>query len=240
MEDYSQLYENNIKMLNHAIECCNEPLSHEDLINELASDNDIKKQLCIIEIKELKSQHEADLLVYNLTEKSTPVRELTSYKILELIKNPDYSGFFQSNKILDTFTLAITDINPAISRNTTEIIKYIKNTDYLAKNIINALNITLNSMQDIKQNHSYIANKKNFNLYWNLEALTVLADKIEVDEDIISIIETTYKSNDYTVREKTAKLISYLKSEYFNNITEILKNDDNIYVRKYFSDYDII
>lgn len=240
MKDYSEVYENNIKLLNSAIECCNQHFSHEDLIDELALDNDIKKQLCLIELKELKSQKEADLLVFNLTGKSGPVREAASYKILELIKNEKFNGFFQTTSILDSFTNAITDINPSVSRNTVEIINFIENTDYIIQNIINAILTTLNSMKDIKQNRSYVANKKNFNLYWNLEALSILADKISIDDDLISIINVTYKSNDYTIREKTAKLIYNLKSDIFNDIVQILKNDDNIYVKKYFNDYDII
>ena len=240
MEDYSQIYENNIKMLNCAIECCNETFTHDDLIRELSLDNDIKKQFCIIEIKELKSQSEADLLVNNLTGQSGPVREITSYKILELIQNKDFNKFFQSSQILNTFTKGITDINPTVSRNMIEIIRFVENSQSLIKNIINEINKTLCSMEDIKQNRSYVANKKNFNLYWNLEALSILANKITVNDDIVEIIKTTYKSNDYTIREKTAKLISVLKSDCFNDIIETLKNDDNIYVKKYFNDYAII
>lgn len=240
MNENTELYENNMKLLNYAIDCCSENFSHEDLISELALDDDIKKQLCVIEIKELKSQKEADLLVYNLTGKSGPVREVVSYKILELIKNPNFNHYFQTTQILDILTKGITDINPTVSRNVTEIIKYIENIDYLLTNIINEIKKTLNSMDDIKQNRSYIANKKNFNLYWNLEALCILGSRITVNNDINDIIHITYKSNDYTIREKTAKLICTLKSDCFNEIIDNLKQDENVYVKKYFIDYDII
>lgn len=240
MDDYSELYENNMKMLNCAVQYCSETFSHEDLINELSLDNDIKKQLCVIEIKEIKSQNEADLLVYNLTEKSTPVREVISFKIFELIQNKNFNKFFQSNKIIDTFTKGITDINPSVSRNMIEIIKFIDNSDYLISKIIDEIKLTLDSLDNIKKNRSYVANKKNFNLYWNLEALSVLGDKVKINDEIISIINATYKSNDYTIREKTAKLICSLNSDLFINIIEILKKDENIYVKKYFADYDIL
>ena len=121
-----------------------------------------------------------------------------------------------------------------------EIIRFVENSQSLIKNIINEINKTLCSMEDIKQNRSYVANKKNFNLYWNLEALSTLADKIIINDDIIQLIKTTYKSNDYTIREKTAKLISYLNTDLFSDIIQTLKNDENIYVKKYFEDYDII
>lgn len=240
MKDYSELYENNMKTLNHAINCCSGEYSHEDIINELKSDDDIKKQLCIIEIKTINSQEEADLLLYNLTGKSGPVREAASFKILELIQNEKYTKFFQSENIIDTLCKGITDINPAVSRNITDAIKYVYNVDYLISNIINNIKLTLNSMDDIKQNRSYKSNKKNFNLYWNLEALINLGNKFVINQDIIDIINIVYKSNDYTIREKAAKFICTVKNNVFDDIAEILKNDENIYVKKYFDDYDIL
>lgn len=236
MENYLEInYENNMKMLAQALKYCEQNFLHEDLINELSSDDDIKKQLCIIELKKINSQQEANLLVDNLTGKSGPVREAASFKILELISDASYKVFFQTREITDAFTKGITDINPAVSRNTVEIIKYVDDSNYLINNIIRELNNTLSKMDDIKQNRSYKTNKKNFNLYWNLEALINLSEKLILNDDIIKIINITYESNDYTIREKTAKLISVLDNEMvFRNIIDILKNDDNIYVSKYF------
>ena len=240
MEDYLQLYENNMKNLKHAINCCDEVFSHEELINELLSDDDIKKQLCIIEIKEIKSQKEADILVYNLTGKSGPVREAASFKILELIQNTDYQNYFQTDNIINSIVKGITDINPTVSRNMVDTVKFINNSDLLINKIIEEIKQTLNSMEDIKQNRSYKANKKNFNLYWNLEALTNLVDKIIINNDFIDILKIVSTSNDYTIREKASKFICAIKSPEFNEIAEILKNDENIYVRKHFEDCDII
>lgn len=240
MEDYLELYENNMQNLNHAINCCNMEYTHDDLINELLSEDDIKKQLCIIEINEINSQKEADLLVYNLTGKSGPVRESSSFKILELIKNSDYKSYFQTKEIINTIVKGITDINPSVSRNMVDTIIYIDDYDYLINQIINEIKQTLASMEDIKQNRSYKANKKNFNLYWNLEALANLSDKININNDIVDIIKIVSTSNDYTIREKAAKFICLIKNPIFNDIAEILKNDENIYVRKHFECYDII
>ena len=240
MEDYSELYENNMQNLNHAIDCIGVKYTHEDLINELLSDDDIKKQLCIIEIKEINSQKEADLLVYNLTGKSGPVREAASFKILELIKRTDYKHYFQTENIINTIVKGITDINPTVSRNMVDAVIFIDNFEFLINRIIVEIKQTLASMEDIKQNHSYKANKKNFNLYWNLEALSNLSDKININNDIVNIIKIVSNSNDYTIREKAAKFICTVQNSIFNDIAEILKNDVNIYVRKHFEYYDII
>lgn len=236
MEDYIEInYEKNMQMLSEALKYCEYDFCHEDLINELSSDNDIKKQLCIIKISKINSQQEANLLVSNLTGQSGPIREVTSYKILDLISDNKFTDYFQSLDIIDVFTKGITDINPAVSRNMVEIIKYIKNYNYIINNIIVELKQTLSEMEDIKKNRSYVLNKKNFNLYWNIEALISLNTKITVTEDLINIITQTAQSQDYTIREKTAKLISVLNYEYcFQQAADILKNDDNIYVNKYF------
>ncbi len=236
MKYYSEInYEKNMKMLSLASKYCNESLSHDELINELYNDNDLKKQLCLIEIEKINSQNEADILTYNLTGKSGPIRETASFAILKLIKKEEFNCFFQKREIIDTFVKAITDINPSVSRNTIEIIKYVEDIDYLYKCIIEQINLTLSKISDIKQNRSYTANKKNFNLYWNLEAVISISDKIAPDVELITILNNTALSNDYTIREKTAKaaMIFSEKNIKFKLVSNIMKNDDNIYVRKY-------
>lgn len=236
MENYLEIsYENNMKMLNEAVSYCEQEFQHQDLISELSSENDIKKQLCIIQIKKINSQQEANLLVNNLTGKSGPIREVTSYKILDLIHDEKFKSFFQTDEIIDVFSKGIIDINPSVSRNMVEIIKYVDNSEYLINNIIEELKKTLCEMDEVKQNRSYILNKKNFNLYWNLEALINIYGKLNITKDILEIVDLTSKSKDYTIREKTAKLISVLeKNDAFIDIINHLKNDENIYVYKYF------
>ena len=124
MENYLEInYEKNMQMLSEAIGYCEEELQHSDLINELSKENDIKKQLCIIEIKQINSQEEANLLVNNLTGKSGPIREVCSFKILDLIENENYNHYFQTKEIIDVITKGITDINPMVSRNMVEVVK---------------------------------------------------------------------------------------------------------------------
>ena len=236
MEDFlEQNYEKNMNMLNLAFKYCTEDYTHSELINELYHDDDLKKQFCLIELKKIDSQNEADAIVYNLTGKSGPVREAASFKILELIQNPEYKQFFQSNNIIDTFVKAVVDINPSVSRNMVQVIKFVDNFDYLYEKIIEQINHTLNKMDEIKQNRSYTTNKNNFNLYWNLEALINISNKINADEKLLNILRITAKSNDYTIREKTAKTANKLSDRFctFNAILEILQDDTNIYVKKY-------
>ncbi len=228
--DNSSLYEKNMQMLSLAVEYCEDNFEHDALIKELYRDDDLKKQLCLIEIKKILTQNEADILVENLTGKSGPIRETASFKILELIKNDNFNKFFQTHKIIDTFVKAIIDINPSVSRNIVQVITFVEDVEYLYKKIIEQTKKTLSSMENIKQNRSYTTNKQKFSLYWNLEAIINIADKIKINEELVQILKTTALSNDYTIREKTANASKIL------NCPEILllfKEDENIYVKRY-------
>lgn len=236
MENYYEInYEKNMEMLEQAVKYCEEELEHNDLVSELSKDDDLKKQLCLIELSKVNSQKEADILVNNLTGMSGPIRETASFKILELIKKEEYNKYFQKRDILDTFVKAITDINPSVSRNAVEIIVYVEDSKYLYDSIIREIQITLSQMDDIKQTRSYVANKKNFNLYWNLEALIAISSKVVADDDLLEILSETAHSNDYTIREKTAKAtMEFIKTnKELISVMEILANDENVYVRKY-------
>ncbi len=231
----NNLYENNMKTLSKALEYCETAFSHKEIIEVLSSDDDIKKQLCILNLDELNNQLEADILVNNLTKHSGPVRETASYKILEFISSPDYNTFFQSEDIMNTFVSAVADINPSVSRNAVQILKYVQNTDYIYKSLIETINNILENIDNETKNRSYVQNKKNFSLYWNLEAIISIADKITAGNELVEILKETAKSADYTIREKTAKTARKFscKNPAFLFVTDLLKNDVNIYVKKY-------
>ncbi len=229
MENFYEInYENNMKSLNLAFEYCNTTFSDSEIFEILKGNDAIKKQLCLLELTHINSQDEADILVLNLTNQSGPVRETASYKILDLIKITEYNKFFQTPQILDNFIKAITDINPSVSRNAVEIIKYVKHPQYIYESLIKSINLILEKHSLEAKNRSYVQNKKNFALYWSLEAIISLGKNIAAGEELINILNITAKSNDYTIREKTAKAASIFN---FTNILELLKNDTNIYVQ---------
>lgn len=236
MENYLEInYDKNLKMLLQAFSYCEANLKHEEIINELLGDNDLKKQLCLIELNTLISQSEADILVSNLINQSGPIRETASFKILEFIKDEKYRHLFQKREILDIFVKGITDINPSVSRNVVEIITCVDDWEYLYSSILSEIKTTLSKFDDMQQERSYVTNKKNFNLYWNLEAIVSISSKLKPDNLLLEILTQTALSNDYTIREKTAKTAQVLSKENveFIKILNILKDDNNIYVLKY-------
>ena len=231
MENYLEInFEKNMKMLSEAIKCSEDIYSHNDIIEVLKSDDDIKKQFCLIELNKINSQDEANILVFNLTNHSGPIRETSAFKIGDLISKIEYKKYFQTKEIIDTFVKAITDINPSVSRYSVDFIKFVDDVEYLYKRIIEEIKLTLSNIDETAKNRSYVQNKKNFNLYWNLEAMIFIADKILINEELIKILERTALSNDYTIREKTAKLASLLNVQ---SVLNLLKDDENVYVRKY-------
>ena len=136
---------------------------------------------------------------------------------------------------MNTFIKSITDINPSVSRNAVEFIKYVDDYEYLYNEILKEIKITLSNIDETSKNRSYVQNKKNFNLYWNLEALAGISDKVVPTSELQGLLEKTALSNDYTIREKTAK-VAYLlssKNSKFKKIIELLKDDNNIYVKKF-------
>ena len=223
-------YDKNMQMLSNAIKYCEEKKLHEDIINELYNENDLKKQIYIIELDYIKNQNDADVLVSNLTGHSGPIRESSAYKILEFIQNDNFCKFFQTENILYSFVKALVDINPSVSRNTVEIIKYAESKQYVYNKLIKEINTILEVTDINKKNRSYEGNKKNFGLYWNLEGVISLKKGATPGSELIEILEKTKKSNDYTIREKTAKCA---KVYGLTDILEELKGDENIYVRKY-------
>ena len=231
MENYLEInFEKNMKMLSEAIKCSEDNYSHNDIIDVLKGDDDIKKQFCLIELNKIDTQEEANILVFNLTNHSGPIRETSAFKIGDLISNVEYKKYFQTKEIIDTFVKAITDINPSVSRYSIDFIKFVDDVEYLYKRIIEEIKITLSNIDETVKNRSYVQNKKNFNLYWNLEAIIAIADKITLQEELIEILEKTALSNDYTIREKTAKTASLLNVQ---SVLTLLKDDENVYVRKY-------
>ena len=65
-------------------------------------------------------------------------------------------------------------------------------------------------------------------MYWYLEALSELVDTNINDEMFKLIIKKIYNHNDYTIREKIAKILA--KVDGFDTIKEYLRNDTNPYI----------
>ncbi len=208
--------------------------SHEDLINLINCGSDVEKQIATLKIEEIKNAEEAQILVKNLTGCDGKIREAVSFRLKEFIpQNPKfYIGFY------DKFMDAIIDINGNICRNTISAILSLKNYNDFSIPFCEKLTInTLNTIKLIKsfneQDGKYKVNKELFKLYWYLETISLFFDKIDISilKEIIIQAKTI---NEYTIREKVAKILSQINNdEELLKIKLELKNDKNYYVRRF-------
>lgn len=215
---------------------CQKKFTHSEIIQLLKSSDDIAKQACILNMDRINDNEEAELLIQNLTDQSTPIRETCAFKINQFMNNEELNKFFQSGKIIDIFIKAITDVNPTVARNIIEIIDKIEDKEYFQTKLYEKIFEILEELKDFIGMKNYLLNKKTFNLYWCLESIAKMSEYIMSDARLYEILNLSSKFNDYTIREKTAKILSLTKNydSDFKEIINTLKNDDNLYVRRHF------
>ena len=213
-------------------------IKHDEIIENLKNDcEDFIKIFSIVNLEELFSIQEAELLFKHLTEHQTPIREIVALKLEEIYKEKYYSDF-----IKEQFLKSIIDINPNVCRAISSIVSksvFLQNellNPLLSKifhllDEINECDSVLGSFYDdaqkIRKNHA--KNKKLFSLYWYLEILAICTCK-KNNPEALEIVKKTLKFNDYTIREKSVKILIGLENKT-DELLKIAKNDQNFYVK---------
>ena len=83
------------------------------------------------------------------------------------------------------------------------------------------------------QDGKYKVNKEVFKLYWYLETIYIFANQLDFNK-LKEIISITKNINEYTIREKTAKILTLnFDDSDLVLARELLKNDTNYYVRRF-------
>ena len=232
-------YETLDENFNHALNLFEKDLSQEEILNYLTKGNILQKQISALKITHLKNESDTLTLIQNLVGQDGKIRESVSLKTLELIKNPTYADYFNNKKIYDIFLEAIIDINSNVCRNIISSIKYVKNNElfqtYFIPQFLENTQKLIDKVKDFDfQDGKYKVNKEVFKLYWYLETLYELTDLIP-SETIKKILLQTKNIAEYTIREKTAKILTLetFNDNEFNQIRNELKNDKNYYVRRF-------
>ena len=232
-KDYFVLYTPDV--LEKTYELLQKDFSRNEIFDAINSVDDTFKQAALFQLKTIENSEEAESLVSVLTGQSGPVREVCSFRINEFLSDKKYQVFFDSEEITEKLLNALNDIIPSVARNIINVISYIPNKEkFMSKLIRRILDIDLDEENSVTLSNHEIS-KNTFKLYWYMEALSeLLADEtLEYDEKSINeILKKTYTFNDYTIREKAAKLLSRIKG--FDEYKIILKNDTNPYVYHYF------
>lgn len=214
---------------------CLRDFEHEEIIKELELDNPTKKHVCILNLTTLKDQPEADKLISNLTGQDGKIREVVALRIGEFLREEKTLGFFQNRETLNKIVNAICDINPNVSRVIVDSLFQIKDKKYLIKKILEKTYDIIDEIGNFDGKKNYELNRKKFNLYWLLKSLNRLFTFVD-EKNIEQIISKTHVIKDYPIREETAKILlkTSLKTQNLKNIKEILKSDDNFYVKNVF------
>lgn len=216
--------------------------SKEEIMNNLKSEeiSDITKVFYVINLDEITSQDEFNILISNLTNRTSPLREAVSSKLEEI--NENYQQFFLNDFALSQILKGITDINPNVCRAICNIVhcndlikekieeKIIENIFELLNEIEQFKNTNDDFFQNSQRNtKSHAKNKKLFSLYWYLESLSACLSK-KYSSKVLEILKKTINFHDYTIREKTAKILAKM-DDIPNDLLQKTKDDQNFYVK---------
>lgn len=219
--------------LNNIVEMGWGQYDYATLIELLLSDKIEEKQIAALNLPEIESNEDAKILVSNLVGQDGKVREAVAFKVNELFKNPSFRGFFNDEKIYALLLQGIMDINGNVCRQIVELTIDYDFGQYLCKYLPKCIiDILLEIKKIDAESKQYVISKRNFQLYWALEALYNIIDKIELNK-VKNILLQSGVFYDYTIREKIAKILTKVDDSELSELKNNLKNDENYYVRRY-------
>lgn len=207
-------------------------LPYKTLLGLLKTDEFHLKYFALVNLNSIDSAG-MDILIFNLTGQDSKIRESASLNIKNFIlKNPSLIKHLEQN--LETVSNTLNDVNPQVCRNMIEVFGLFQHKDALAKKILSKINLILKEVDIENTTKSHKFNKFLFNLYWNLYGLeNLISQNSSAVEPVFQIIKELVKASNYTIRERAAKIILKLESCGFEveDLKNILKNDENFYVR---------
>ena len=233
---YQTLNEN----FNTALKLIESEIGERELLTMLESGNIPEKQAAALKLEKVNSISDAKTLVKNLTGQDGKVREAVSYKLKELAENGKILSHIQSEPefFAKIFADAVTDINGNVCRNIIDTLNILKNEDKFCREFCPLiLDKTENLSDEVAlidfQDGKYKVNKQVFKLYWCLETVFTVINKTDF-ERVKKILARTRRINEYTIREKTAKILSLnFDDKELTTYKNELKQDKNYYVRRF-------
>ena len=227
--------------IQNAFVLASKTIEYDDIIQKLKSNDDKNKAIYILNLKDLKTQDDANLFLNHLTGYPNDIREACAFKLNEFlngyIKNSTYKLLVENKNALNILSNAINDINPSICRLVIKTLRNLHN-QYDFQNIITKKSLEIINDENISViKKGYKINKHIFALYWNLEALAGLRLTYN---DILKklVIKCANMDEFYTIREKIAKILALNPDFSDFEIEDIklkLKSDPNFYVSRFFN-----
>lgn len=212
--------------------------SHEELLEFLKTGNIVQKQISALKLETITSYNDAQILVSNLVGQDGKIREAVSLRLNEFMSNPELIGYFKVANNYKIFLDAIIDINANICRNVISAISHLKADEEFCNLFCCGLTkLSYDLLDKIEkfdfQEGKYKVNKEVFKLYWCLETIYEFYDKVKF-KDFKSIIKRAANIQEYTIREKAAKILTRnFNDDELELVKDMLKNDSNYYVRRF-------
>lgn len=222
--------EENISNFDECFKFFERDLSHDELYTGLRDGNIAQKQLSCVRIESCGNAEQAEILMNNLTGIDGKVRETVSFKLKTFVaQRPE---LFARVDFYDIFLDAIIDINGNICRNIICALEPLTSDstfcEYFIENVIQRALAVTSTIENFEyKDRKYVTNKEVFKLYWYLETLGIFSEIPA--EELFPILERTAKIEEYTIREKTARLLSKLPPEMAEKL-DGLNFDNNFYV----------
>ena len=231
-------YETLDENFNRALELYEKDFSHDELYEFLRNGNIVQKQIAALRICAVTSENDADVFMANLVGQDGKIREVVSFRLNEFMKNKAVHKFFLKSENVDIFLQAIIDINGNICRNIISAISELQDYPQFTECFCPKLtDLTKKLVANVNEfdfaDGKYKVNKEVFKLYWCLETLYVFTNLIKFDI-LKEILMLTKSVGEYTIREKTAKILTKLANDAdLDAIRQELKHDNNYYVRRF-------
>ena len=232
---YYETLDENFKQ---ALNLYEQEYSHNQLIEFLKNGNIVQKQIAALRLETITSKEDAEILLSNLTGQDGKIREAVSLRLKDFMSDKNLRKFFDGKTNYQIFLDSVIDINANICRNVISAIINLKNDDDFCQVFCKGLvEMTKNFLDIVEkfnfQEGKYKVNKEVFKLYWCLETIYEFYEKMKLEE-LKEIVMRAKDIQEYTIREKTAKILSRdLSDEDLNKARLELKNDANYYVRRY-------
>lgn len=238
-------YQNKDENFNEALKLIEKTMSHKELISMLKNGNIPQKQLAAIRLNNLENTEDANILLDNLVGQDGKIREVVSLKIKEFVSDNKLKKLFDSldkNKLTDSFLSALIDTNSNICRNILDTLICFKQdktfTDMFIEKLVKLVYTQFDKIKQIEiKDGKYVMNKEVFKIYWCLEAINIYFDLMDT-ETLKNILSVTGTIDEYTVREKTAKILTNnINDQELLTLRLKLQNDENYYVRTTIRDF---
>lgn len=222
--------EENVSNFDNSCKFFEQEFTQEELYKLLADGNLQEKQLACIRLSHCDSIEEVQILMQNLTGIDGKVREAVSFKLKTFI--PARKELFLREDFYNIFLDAIIDINGNICRNTLYALEFLVDSkdfsNYFIDKIIERALKVLETIENFEyKDRKYVTNKEVFKLYWYLETLNIFQEL--PTEKVLELLERSAKIEEYTIREKTARLLIKLPKEVREKFSS-LNFDNNFYV----------